>query len=135
MLTLERKRLCSIDEVFNFIGEDTDHACIGKDFKHRIIKEFEKDIYVRTNSERYATFKKSLTCSCCGLKGQYFALEKAKNSKSYHFNLYGVDENGNEVLFTKDHIVPKSKGGENDVSNYQTMCEVCNFKKADTMEV
>ena len=32
---------------------------------------------------------------------------------------------------TKDHIIPKSKGGKNELSNYQTMCTYCNNEKAD----
>lgn len=49
-------------------------------------------------------------------------------------NLYAVDEAGNEVLMTKDHIVPHSKGGIDDISNYQTMCVRCNQKKGNDIE-
>lgn len=34
---------------------------------------------------------------------------------------------------TKDHIMPKSKGGADSLSNYQTMCLPCNEAKADRM--
>ena len=33
---------------------------------------------------------------------------------------------------TVDHIQPKSKGGSDDFSNLQAMCQPCNVKKADT---
>ena len=50
-----------------------------------------------------------------------------------HLNEQGeivhYDENGDEVLMTKDHIVPKSKGGKKHVSNNQPMCKMCNEKK------
>jgi 5-methylcytosine-specific restriction endonuclease McrA len=36
---------------------------------------------------------------------------------------------------TKDHIVPKSKGGKDMLSNTQTMCVICNTKKGDTLWV
>ena len=49
--------------------------------------------------------------------------------------LYAVNENGIEVLMTKDHIIPVSKGGKNILSNYQTMCELCNLEKGNNMEV
>jgi hypothetical protein len=48
-------------------------------------------------------------------------------------NLYAIDKNGNEILMTKDHIVPKSKGGANALYNYQPMCSHCNAEKADVM--
>lgn len=40
-----------------------------------------------------------------------------------------IDDNDNEVLMTKDHIIPKSKGGKNNLSNYQPMCCICNKQK------
>lgn len=72
-------------------------------------------------------------CVSCGLKGQYFWLEKNNDqkTKTWHFNLYGVDENGCEVQMTKDHIVPKSCGGENHIDNYQPMCCRCNLAKGN----
>jgi 5-methylcytosine-specific restriction endonuclease McrA len=36
---------------------------------------------------------------------------------------------------TKDHIVPKSKGGKDMLSNTQTICVICNTKKGDTLWV
>jgi len=92
---------------------------------------------VRMNSLRYHTFKeKGLVCCKCGIKGQYFALERAKFSKveRYHLNLYALDEFNNEVLMTKDHIFPKSKGGKDHLDNLITMCWPCNFEKGTHVE-
>lgn len=85
---------------------------------------------VKMNSDRYVVFKNNLKCVACGLEGTKFVLEKHPNDKSPHFNLYG-DDNGKMVLMTKDHIKPKSKGGEDSYSNYQTLCSTCNNLKSN----
>lgn len=85
---------------------------------------------VNLKSDRLKLFKvKGVTCVCCGLKGEYFSAEKSKNGNdlSYHLNLYSADG----TLMTKDHIVPRSKGGFEHISNFQTMCSPCNGKKGD----
>jgi 5-methylcytosine-specific restriction endonuclease McrA len=91
---------------------------------------------ISMGSHRYLTFlEKGLSCVRCGIKGVYFALERGykDNESKAHFNLYAVNENGAEVMMTKDHIIPKSKGGPNRLENYQTMCIRCNGKKADKL--
>ena len=83
------------------------------------------------NNAKYHLFKQNRRCVCCGLEGKYLALEqcRCKDEESlFHFNMYGIRD-GKEVLFTKDHIVPKSRGGKNTLSNYQTMCVRCNAEK------
>jgi hypothetical protein len=88
--------------------------------------------FVKISSQRLVLFKnKGISCVCCGLIGQYFVKEKKKDDISYHLNLYALDSEGNEILMTKDHIIPVSKGGKNHHSNYQVMCTKCNLKKAD----
>ena len=87
---------------------------------------------IKGNSQRFQTFfTKGLKCSCCGIEGKYFAKEKDSNAARYHLNLYAVNEAGEEVLMTKDHIILWSKGGKDDISNYQTMCEKCNKNKGN----
>lgn len=88
---------------------------------------------IKPYSLRYKTFMKSISCVECGMKASYFALERYTGAKSYHFNLYGK-KRGKEILFTKDHIKPKAKGGTNAIDNLQTMCSKCNFRKADNYE-
>jgi hypothetical protein len=78
-------------------------------------------------SERYKLFKRNSSCVCCGVRGIYMVLQKPKNSilNAAHFNLYGI-KNGNPILMTKDHIIPKSKGGKDSQYNLRTMCFECN---------
>ena len=79
-----------------------------------------------------AFIHKGINCVDYGLKAEYYWIEKHRISNSefsVHANLYGIDKNGEEVLFTKDHIHPKSKGGKDHIDNYQTMCSPCNCRK------
>lgn len=123
-----RKSTHNIDEVHEAVKD----VLFEKDKRNAKVK-FCGDI-IKGNSQRYQTFfTKGLKCSCCGIEGKYFAKEKWGNQPSYHLNLYALDADGNEVLMTKDHILPKSKGGKDHISNYQTMCEVCNMTKGNNI--
>lgn len=98
---------------------------------------------VSLSSERYEVFRlKGTKCPFCGLEGSYFALEKFKVEQKnttitnrYHFNLYGTNEAGEEIMFTKDHILPKSLGGINHMDNYRTMCKTCNEKRGNRLRL
>lgn len=83
---------------------------------------------VKMNSHRYFLFRESRKCVSCGLEATKIFLEHHPSDKTPHFNFYGEDD-GKLILFTKDHILPKSLGGEDRHSNYQTMCIVCNNLK------
>jgi hypothetical protein len=101
-----------------------------------VTKEGRSVALVSMGSHRYQLFsEKGIKCVSCGIEGKYFALERAAkgNPNKYHFNLYGKDRHGNEVMITKDHIVPKSRGGPNKLSNYQTMCFKCNSRKGNKL--
>jgi hypothetical protein len=111
----------SIDQILPLIGEKA----------HRINLDGDK---VNVFSTRLQTFKnKGINCVACGLKGQYFVKEKSDKDLVFHINLFGVDKSGREVMFTKDHIIPKSKGGKDKLDNLQTMCERCNTAKRDNL--
>lgn len=100
------------------------------DFRH-LIEGAEGVIYtVKTGSHRLQLFKKSRTCVTCGIVGTHFVLEKDHNHLRPHLNLYSHDG----ILMTKDHIIPRSKGGKDIMSNYQTMCVKCNGQKSDKWE-
>lgn len=121
---LERKETYPIEEVLPFVKMPG--------MRNPGIRDYGGDL-IKMNSLRYQTFIKSGTkCVTCGLAASFFAKEKTIGLEKYHFNLYGLDASGDEVLFTKDHIQPKSKGGPDTLENFQTMCLVCNLAKADT---
>lgn len=100
-------------------------------------KSFEGHM-VKMHSQRYQLFaSKGVICVECGLAGKFFALEShsyKSGVRRFHLNLYGILPGGKERLMTKDHIIPKSKGGRNHMDNYQTMCTVCNREKGDNLE-
>ena len=119
-----------IEEVLSYVSDNK------KDYYGSNKKKDYDGYMVKMNSQRYLLFKtKGITCVKCGVKGQFFGLEKIKHQSNdtYHFNLYGIKD-GVEILMTKDHIVPKSKGGRNNLKNYQVMCTHCNLRKSDQFE-
>ena len=119
----------SIEEVFKLLGDSVkDTSPINKRERKSIIIDGHE---VYTNSWRYKTFyNKGCNCVKCGRKGSYFKLESGgskEESNRRHFNLYSEDD----VLMTKDHILPKSKGGKDTLENFQTMCCICNSNKGN----
>ena len=98
------------------------------------------DKIVKMSSKRLRTFvTKGVVCVSCGLTGTYFALERHRilsrhsDPNVWHFNLYALDAEGQEVLMTRDHINPLSKGGPDSLTNSQTMCAHCNNKKGNNV--
>jgi hypothetical protein len=95
-----------------------------------------------TDGLRLWTFKdKGLKCTHCGIEGAFFAIERSKSKHPnallppagppFHLNLYALDEAGEEVLMTHDHILARCLGGKDTPENTQTMCHVCNGKKGE----
>lgn len=126
---LHRKEIYSIEH----IKEVTKNVLFEPD-KRKAKIVLDGDI-INGNSQRYQLFfTKGVKCVCCGIEGKYFAKEKVMNADiSYHLNLYAIDNNGKEMLMTKDHILPQSKGGKNRLENYQTMCQRCNLAKSNQL--
>lgn len=132
----ERKGIYTVEQVFAELGNSW--------------AVFDGDI-IPVISLRYQVFAQSRICVCCGLEGTYFAKErsarKIKNRQNgadgevyfkattptWHFNLYAMTADGREILMTKDHILPRSKGGKDELENLQCMCRPCNGKKKDNV--
>lgn len=119
---LERKEKLSLEEVLPFVKFSE---------KGTSKKVYNGDV-IKMDSLRYQLFSlKGVVCVNCGVSGSFFAKEKNLKDKSYHLNLYGINSEGVEVMLTKDHILPKSLGGSNDLSNLQPMCKICNELKGN----
>jgi|TARA_B110000240_G_C13428436_1_gene422613 ATP adenylyltransferase len=56
---------------------------------------------------------------------RFRVLERAKN----RCELCGVSSSDTQI--DADHIVPRSKGGSNDISNLQALCRTCNAQKSN----
>ena len=125
MQIIEPKRY-EIAEVFGMIGEGN---LLRRDSRLKKSKDVEVDGFkVHPISLRYMTFyQKGTTCVCCGKVGTHFKLCGDDSTARRHFNLFADDG----TLITKDHILPKSKGGEDTVENLQPMCEKCNAAKGN----
>lgn len=118
----------AIEDVLPFIPEDR-HT-----FSYLIGGEpVEKD--VRMGGYRMSLWLRGTDCVCCGLKGTHIWLEQNTSGvRPAHFNLYGLDNDKNEVMLTTDHILAKSKGGKNDPDNLQLLCSRCNScKRAENL--
>lgn len=92
-----------------------------------------KRVIERTLTEQrtqYRIFHRDdFTCKCCGKKAIY-ALKASFRHEKATWKFYTEDWSP----LTIDHIHPASKGGPNHHTNYQTMCQICNFAKGDTVE-
>lgn len=92
---------------------------------------------VNVSSNRLKTFIHSQSCPCCNTQASFFAIEKTyqkylanpSSQKGYHINLYGVNKNNEEVLFTHDHTLARALGGADELHNTVTMCSPCNAHK------
>lgn len=68
--------------------------------KHRL-KKYKNTSHVPKSVRKAVYERDNHTCQCCGIKED----------------------------LTLDHIVPRSRGGSNDMNNLQTLCKSCNFRK------
>lgn len=135
-MPIERAKTYSIDEVLPYVLLTGKH----RDSKNPAAIKVYDGKKVWMTSSRYRCFlTKGLKCASCDLVGKFFALEQCfikdqpVTAKTWHFNLYAVTENGEEVLMTQDHIVPQAKGGRGGLDNLQTMCTNCNLKKGSSL--
>lgn len=111
----------TISEVFDYIDASPKNGQRVKFHGHSMNMRSTRMLSFRSNG---------ITCVKCGARGAFFAKERY-GKDAPHLNLYGFDVHGRQLLLTRDHIKPKSKGGTNHIYNSQTMCLKCNSRKSD----
>ena len=110
----ERIKEFTVEELLPYTGRD----------KPKIVYE---DYSARTDTRTLQCFAEhGIECYLCGLKGEFFVMEKNLRTEQIYLHLYGVDTDDEVIMMTKDHIVPKSRYGPNTLDNLRTMCERCN---------
>ena len=116
---LQRINTYTISEVFDYM-DAAPKSGIQVNF-HGFMLSF--------RSTRMRNFRTNgIKCTNCNIQGAFFALERYRKVTP-HLNLYGFNRKGENILMTRDHIRPKSKGGPNNLYNAQTMCVDCNCRK------
>ena len=77
---------------------------------------------------------KPLRCWECGVEADRFIVKHHRNDQKKPPVLELFAHTGKSlVMMTRDHIVPKSLGGLDDVANLRPGCEKCNGRRKSTM--
>lgn len=88
----------------------------------------DNEIEVSLGSHTLQTFANDgIVCRKCGVVGSYFTVD-SNSYGHYYLNLF-AEKQGRHILMTKDHIIPRCRGGRNSIDNYQTLCKECNAEK------
>lgn len=101
----------------------------SKDVTHTFVAG-KKKCLVNLSSETLKLVAQQPVCINCGIKASKIRLFKDARESKYFIEIF-VDSPAGLYKLTKDHIVPKSKGGTDSFKNYQVMCEKCNQEKSD----
>lgn len=108
----------------------------NKDRKNTVAKEWEK-AHPDSIKTRHSKWCKENPLKCVAMsakrraikakaKGSFTAEEFSELCKKYRNKCLCC---GKKKKLTADHVVPLSKGGSNDISNIQPLCNSCNSKK------
>ena len=89
---------------------------------------FDNEAAVRTHKSMTACYIEK--CPWCSLH----PIKTGVRMDTPHLNLYHRSKRGGLFLMTQDHILPRSRGGSNNIENLQTMCDSCNHKKGNRLD-
>ena len=122
----------NIDYILSFVDLYNQKSAASDDKKLKLYETvLEGGEILRPNSANMRLFKlRGVKCVSCGIEGKYFRGVVQQTDNRYYLCLFALRDK-KEVLMTKDHVLPKSRGGSNDLGNLQVMCVDCNNKKRD----
>jgi 5-methylcytosine-specific restriction endonuclease McrA len=89
---------------------------------NRAYREAHPDLYRNAYNNRRARLK--------GNGGTHTVVEWAAVKAAQDYTCPHCRKREPEITLTRDHIIPLSKGGTNDIGNVQGLCALCNSRKS-----
>lgn len=130
------KTIFSIEDIFARIKAGQKRFRINDKIVVKLDSKYLKRLYMLYK----ISGKNEIRCPLCGTKASHFRLVQdiaQPNAVNYYLHLYGFYKTKNKTVympFNIDHILPRSKGGWNIISNFQATCHTCNIKKGANVE-
>ena len=100
-------------------------------------KSVSKDWYKTSLVYRLIKRTEKYECASCGAKAKYFGFAYHKNQHDVAVPMFVTEcaNTGRKSILTFDHVIPKSFGGSNSLTNGEVLCEHCNRTKSNNYTI
>lgn len=119
---------------FKELDLEAGYAVLAEDKRNRLVAG--KPVSTPSGKSLFEALKgSSLKCWNCEREGNCWIANKGKNDKVSKptLDLFARGNDGSYTLMTRDHIIPRSRGGNNDVENLRMACSPCNSARGNDM--